>query len=280
MINTSYTMINTGIYSGVKQSESVQETTGTFMDAMTKAGAEKTSEKKSGHIKESMQKYPEYASHWKSVIANGHKITEADPPAKPRDEMTMEEYKSYIGSLIDKIPVDISQSSTETSIVISDEAWETMKDDPDFEAYVIGGLEYNFTFQNPWMTPPRVKRYEVLQIGVPMENGSGSSWGDLSYGTTADSDAHFRKLSKGESFRKKPDPQVIRRIEAERLKEKRQKAERKKKLEEKLRCAREEYKCLIRRRMDLAELLNPYEQLNAPLQSYDALFSSGIGMMM
>ena len=54
MINTSYTMINTGIYSGAKQSESVQETTGTFMDAMAKISAERTTEKKSGHIEESM----------------------------------------------------------------------------------------------------------------------------------------------------------------------------------------------------------------------------------
>ena len=140
MINTSYTTINTGIHSSTKQSGSMQETTGTFMDAMTKAGVEKTTEKKSGHIEESMQKYPEYASHWKSVISKGHQITEADPPVKSREEMTMEEYKSYIGGLIDKIPVDISQSSTEFSFVISDEAWETMKDDPDFEAYVVGGL--------------------------------------------------------------------------------------------------------------------------------------------
>jgi hypothetical protein len=279
MINTSYTMINTGIYSGVKQSESVQETTGTFMDAMAKAGEEKTTEKKSGHIEESMQKYPEYASHWKSVIAKGHQITEADPPVKPREEMTMEEYKSYIGGLIDKIPVDISQSSTEFSFVISDEAWETMKDDPDFEAYVVGGLEHNLTYRNPWMVPPRVKRYCVLQIGVPMENGSGSSWGDLSYGTTADSDAHFRKLSKGESFRKKPDPQVIKQIEAKRLEEKRQKTEREKKLVEKQRRAREDYKNLIRKRADEAGLEEFYDTPNSVLQAYESLFGIGVGML-
>jgi len=281
MINTSYATINTGVYSNTKQSSSVQETTGTFMDAMTKAGAEKTSEKKSGHIEESMQKYPQYASHWKSVISKGHQILKADPPIKARDEMTMEEYKSYIGSLIDKIPVDISQSSTETSIVISDEAWETMKDDPDFEAYVIGGLEYNFTFQNPWMTPPRVKRYEVLQFGVPMENGSGSSWGDLSYGTTADSDAHFRKLSKGESFRKKPDPQVIRRIEAKRLEEKRQKTEREKELVEKQRRMKESYEKVFRKRSEATDFLEnyEYETPNAALQAYESLFGMGMGML-
>ena len=279
MINTSYTTINTGIFSSRKQSGSVQETTGTFMDAMAKAGAEKTTEKKSGHIEESMQKYPQYAEDWKRLIANGHKITEADPPAKSRDEMTMEEYKSYIGSLIDKTPVDISQSSTETSIVISDEAWETMKDDPDFEAYVIGGLEYNFTFRNPWMVPPRVKRYEVMQIGVPMENYRASSWGDLSYGTTADSDAHFRKLSKGESFRKKPDPQVIKRIEAKRLEEKRQKTEREKKLVEKQRRAREDYKNLIRKRADTADLEDFYDTPNSALQAYESLFGIGMGML-
>ena len=281
MINTNYTGMTTGSYTRIEQSNSAKETGDTaFLSAMEKAGAKETAEKKSGHIEESMQKYPQYAEDWKRLISKGHQIAETYPPSKSRDEMTMEEYKSYIGSVIDKIPVDISQSSTETSIVISDEAWETMKDDPDFEAYVIGGLEYNFTYRNPWMVPPSVKRYEVMQIGVPMENYRASSWGDLSYGTTADSDAHFRELSKGESFRKKPDPQVIKRIEAKRLEEKRQKTEREKELIEKQRRMKESYEKVFRKRSEATDFLEnyEYETPDAALQAYESLLGIGMGM--
>ena len=204
-----------------------------FADAVSKAGADSSSStetKRSGKIAESMQKYPQYAKDWKREIENGHKLTETYPPSKSRDDMTMDEYKSYISSVIDKIPEDPSRATTETSIHISDEAWETMKDDPDFEAYVLGGIEDVFTFHNPWMSPPTVKRWEVMEIGVPMENYHGSSWGDMSLGKNNDAEDFFKTSCKGESYHKKPDPQAIKKVEERQREQKRLDKQHEKKL--------------------------------------------------
>ncbi|MBQ8665589.1 MAG: hypothetical protein IJ526_01840 [Lachnospiraceae bacterium] len=232
MIDTNYSgrYVNTGILSAGKNTSSTRTEVAFagVVDRAEQAAISKTSQKKSGKIAESMQKYPQYAKDWKREIENGHKLTAINPPAKSRYDMTMDEYKSYISSVIDKIPEDPSRATTESSIHISDEAWETMKDDPDFEAYVLGGIEDIYTFHNPWMSPPNVKRWEVLEFGVPMENFKGSSWGDMSMGANSDAEDLFKTRSKGESYHKKPDPAAIKRVEErqreqKRLKEKRDK---------------------------------------------------------
>lgn len=232
MISTNYAEKYMSTYTSKTETTNVTKSVkSSFADAVDKAetGAEAQKvQKRSGRIAESMQKYPQYAKDWKREIENGHKLTAIYPPSKSRDDMTMDEYKSYISSVIDKIPEDYSRSTTESSIHITDEAWETMKDDPDFEAYVLGGIEDVFTFHNPWMSPPRVKRWEVMTLGVPMENYSGSSWGDMSMGANNNAENLFKTKSKGESYHKNPDQAAIKRVEErqreqKRLKEKRNK---------------------------------------------------------
>lgn len=234
MINTNYSERYMSTYTSRINSNDVAKTSDNdFANAVGKAEGDANAQKiqkKSGKIAESMQKYPEYANDWKREIENGHKLTAIYPSSKSRDEMTMDEYKSYINSVIDKIPEDPSRATTESSIHITDEAWETMKDDPDFEAYVLGGIEDVFTFHNPWMSPPTVKRWEVMQIGVPMENYSGSSWGDMSLGVNDDAENLFKTRSKGESYHKKPDPVAIKSIEERQREQKRMKEKRRKEM--------------------------------------------------
>lgn len=281
MINTNYAERYMSSYASKVDTIGVTKSSGSgFADAVGKAESEAKSQnvqKRSGHIAESMQKYPQYAKDWQREIENGKKLAAIYPPSKSRDDMTMDEYKTYISSVIDRIPEDPSRSTTESSIHISEDAWETMKDDPDFEAYVLGGIEDIYTFHNPWMSPPRVKRWEVLDFGVPMENFKGSSWGDMSMGANNDAEDLFKTRSKGESYHKKPDPAAIKRVEERQREQKRLKEKRDKEWlddkYEKQRLARIDFNRTFYMRESISEdgSTQPISNMSDPLMAYEMM---------
>lgn len=52
--------------------------------------------------------------------------------------MTMDEYKDFFMGLMDKIPYDISQKDNRMTWSMTETGWEQMKNDPDYEAWVLG----------------------------------------------------------------------------------------------------------------------------------------------
>ena len=58
---------------------------------------------------------------------------------KSKDEMTLDEYKQWVMNEISKMPVSDWARSTYSSgsIIIKEEAFEAMKNDPDYEKYVL-----------------------------------------------------------------------------------------------------------------------------------------------
>ena len=175
--------------------------------------------KKSGYIEDSMKKYPQYADDWKKEIEAGYKLQNTYPPSKSKDEMSRDEYKTYISGIIDRIPQDISRSTTESSIIISDDTFDVMKDDPDYEAYVLGGIKEIFTFRNPWMVGSDVKRYEIIRFGSRMENFSGSSWGDMTstFAGKSGAQSYFDKLSKGSFWHNDPESKRLQKQSEQRM---------------------------------------------------------------
>ncbi len=175
--------------------------------------------KKSGYIEDSMKKYPQYADDWKKEIEAGYKLQNTYPPSKSKNEMSREEYRTYISGIIGRIPQDISRSTTESAIMISDGTFDVMKDDPDYEAYVLGGIKEIFTARNPWMAGSGVKRYELIQFGSRMENFKGSSWSDMTstFAGRSGAQSYFDKLSKGSFWHNDPEGQRLQKQSEQRM---------------------------------------------------------------
>lgn len=87
-------------------------------------------------------------------------------------DMTMEEYKKYIRNTISQIPLHPSQSGWVYSIEITDECYEAMKNDPEYEKYVLDAVRANFSFNDPW----RCSSWTILHFGATKAECYGQSF--------------------------------------------------------------------------------------------------------
>lgn len=90
-------------------------------------------------------------------------------------DMTMEEYKEYIYDTIAGLPVHPSQIRNSVTVYISDAGFEAMKNDPEYEAWVLDTLKKNFSFNDPW-GPMNGGNYVVHSFGATKEEYQGHSW--------------------------------------------------------------------------------------------------------
>lgn len=82
-------------------------------------------------------------------------------------EMTMNRYKRYIHDKIFKISIHPSLAETQIAINISEEAFEHMKEDPEYEIEVMKLLEQDLGNSYPVGWAPR---YSVFKIGKTLED--------------------------------------------------------------------------------------------------------------
>lgn len=90
-------------------------------------------------------------------------------------DMTMEEYKQYIYDKISSLPMNPSRMQDNISINISEAGFEAMKNDPEYEKWVLDHLEKDFMVYNPW-TSLCGGHYCVKYIGASPEEYRGESW--------------------------------------------------------------------------------------------------------
>lgn len=90
-------------------------------------------------------------------------------------DMTMEEYKEYISDRLSRIPMHPSQMQNSVAIHISDAGFEAMKNDPEYEEWVMEWLGKDFAFQDPW-SGICGGHYVVHYIGATKEEYRGQSW--------------------------------------------------------------------------------------------------------
>lgn len=90
-------------------------------------------------------------------------------------DMTMEEYKRYIYDKISSLPMDPSRMQDNVSIHISEAGFEAMKNDPEYEKWVLDGLRKDFMTYNPW-APICGGQYVVHYIGASPEEYRGEGW--------------------------------------------------------------------------------------------------------
>lgn len=107
-----------------------------------------------------------------SFIQKMAKIT-TDPISA--NDMTMEEYKEYISGRISQLPVHPTNMQDYVSVQISDAGLEAMKNDPEYEQWVLGSIKSNFMSRDPWSGMCGGK-YVVLSFGSSKEQSRGESW--------------------------------------------------------------------------------------------------------
>ena len=90
-------------------------------------------------------------------------------------DMSLEDYKQYIWKKISDLPMSASSQMQSISIQITDDGFEAMKNDPEYEAWVMDTLAQNFRFQNPW-TAMCGGGYAVHHFGATKEQYHGEGW--------------------------------------------------------------------------------------------------------
>lgn len=102
--------------------------------------------------------------------------TEKSQPISGRD-MTMAEYQKYIFDKISEIHMHPTQKKGHTSVIISDEAFEAMKNDPEYEKWVLDDLKAGWAKSNPWAAFCK-ETYSVVYYGASKEECHAEMWSE------------------------------------------------------------------------------------------------------
>ena len=97
------------------------------------------------------------------------------PAPSQKADMSMEAYQQTIREKILQMPLSSTRQMEAISIQISDVAFERMKSDPDYEAWVLNDLREAFSQSNPWVAATG-GGYSVFYIGETKEQRHAEGW--------------------------------------------------------------------------------------------------------
>lgn len=101
-------------------------------------------------VDEFKRKNPDRASHVDQQLKAGRAVREKYGTDISTEDMSMAEYQAYFFAMLDTIPYDYTQMNNTTTISISDEGWEQMRKDPDYEAWILGYFVEDRSVHNPF----------------------------------------------------------------------------------------------------------------------------------
>ena len=110
----------------------------------------------------------------------------------------MDEYKSYIYDILDNIPFDPSQRRDTQFIDITEDGWEQMKNDPKYEAWVVGYFKVDRSVKLPFANYPGVEpNIHTEHFGASIDEHIGKSYPQsMSTGNEKDSEDWWKKRKK------------------------------------------------------------------------------------
>lgn len=89
-------------------------------------------------------------------------------------EMSRDEYKSYIESALQNIPRNFTRYRDQVTVVISDAGYEAMQNNPDYEAWVLDSVREELSFPDYLCGyPGTYGHYDVMQFGATKEEYRG-----------------------------------------------------------------------------------------------------------
>ena len=114
------------------------------------------------------------------------------------EEMSMDEYKEYIYGILDKLPYHPSQMRDIQFIDITEKGWEQMKNDPKYEAWVVGYFKVDRSVCIPFANYPGVEpSIHTEHFGASIEEHLGQSYPkSMSKGNEKDSEDWWKKRHK------------------------------------------------------------------------------------
>ncbi len=180
-MNTVNTNYMAGIYSNSvnKRISSSQTENTSFSD--------KIAQKSESAVNQYKRKHPEDISHVDAQVRAGKSVLARNGAENiSREDMTMEEYKNFINGLLSSIPFDATRVYDKEIISISDAGWEQMKNDPDYEAWVLGYTAENRSVRNPFFGWPGASGcIYVEKFGASIEEHIGQSVGTSGPGSSS-----------------------------------------------------------------------------------------------
>lgn len=124
-----------------------------YSDIMMRTAQKKESNRtqKESVVDEYKKRHPEDASHVDSQVKAGKAVRDKNGAEHvSTEDMTMEEYKQYFNYLLSTIPRDSTRIYDQEIVSISDKGWEQMKNDSDYEAWVLGYFVEDRSVRNPF----------------------------------------------------------------------------------------------------------------------------------
>lgn len=143
-----------------------------FSTAVNKAGTRKESA-----VAEYKKRHPEEAGIVDKQVNAGKAVLKKTGAEKvSREDMTMEEYKKFFTGLMDSISFDSSQLNDVEIWSITEDGWEQMKSDPDYEAWVLGYTAQDRAVHNPFAAMPGYSpNLHTEHFGASIEEHLGQS---------------------------------------------------------------------------------------------------------
>lgn len=137
----------------------------------------KTDSKKGSVVDEFKKKHPKEAGTVNGQVNAGKAVLKKNGAENvSREDMTMEEYKQFFTKMMNSIPFDVSQQMEVEIWNISEKGWEQMKNDPDYEAWVLGYTAQDRAFHNPFASMPGYSpNIHTEQFGASIEEHLGQS---------------------------------------------------------------------------------------------------------
>lgn len=151
---------------------------------------DKAAEKSESVVEQYKKKNPKDASHVDAQVRAGKSvIVKNGVDNVSREDMTMDEYKRFINGLLKTIPFDATRIYDKEIISISEAGWKQMKNDPDYEAWVLGYTVENRSVRNPFFGLPGASgSFGIEKFGASIEEHMGQGFSMSGPGSTSKHD--------------------------------------------------------------------------------------------
>lgn len=140
-------------YTQIASAKTTVDSTKSFSAAKTNAANRKNgmAANEESAVEKYKKRHPDSRYQVDSQVNAGKAVLERNGATDvSREDMTMDEYKQFITNLMNSIPFDATQSNNVEVWSISEEGWEQMKKDSDYEAWVLGYTSQNRAVRNPF----------------------------------------------------------------------------------------------------------------------------------
>ena len=141
---------------------------------------------------------PQYKERAKERVDGGYVVLKcAGISAEDMENMSMNEFKDVMSKVIAGIPHHATRPYDEETVLISEEGWENMKKDPDYAAYVVGLLQEDRSFANPFFALGDKGSYIVQHFGASPEDYHGVGFSKIYGGTAAGARSMYNSAKAG-----------------------------------------------------------------------------------